>query len=370
MKRILQVVAQLKKNGTETFIMNVFRNIDREKYMFDFLTFTDSQEGFYDEIISLGSKIYSLPSRRDGFINYHRTLDKFFKSKARVYDVIHMNLGCLTSLAPLYYAKKYGIPTRIIHSHSTGCTGLHNKLFHYINKIRVSNVATHFLACSDQAREWAFRNSKAFGKCHIITNGIELNKFKFNPEIRNKVRKIFQLENSFIIGHIGTFNEIKNHSFLIDVFNELVKINPNAVLLLVGEGELFDQMKEKVSFLGLTKKIFFLGRRNDVDELLQAIDVIVMPSHFEGLPFTLIEAQAAGVPVIASSGIPSDAKASSFYHSLPLSESVHAWVKCIQSYTSFQKQEFNKDDIIHQYSVENTIQQIIVLYNGKDGNIA
>ena len=151
MTRVLQVVAALKKNGTETFIMNIFRNIDRKNFMFDFLIFSDEKEGFYNEILELGGNIYHIPSRRDSWKEYHHQLDVFFSKHATKYDAVHMHGMSLTSLAPLYYAKKHGIKKRIFHIHASNCDGLHNKILHYLNQTRISHLATHFLGCSNQA---------------------------------------------------------------------------------------------------------------------------------------------------------------------------------------------------------------------------
>lgn len=347
--------------------MNVFRNIDRNKYMFDFLVTSDKKEGFYNEIISLGGKVHFIPSRRNSFVEYHKELNRFFRDHHKEYGAVHMNVGSLTSVAPLYYAKIYGIPVRICHSHSSFCTGIHNRVMHYINRARLKSVATHYFACSESSRQWAFRYSGIYTKSQIITNGIDISKFIYNPETRKSTRDNLRLDGKFVVGHVGTFNVIKNQSFLVDVFKELLDVNPNSILMLIGEGATLLEIKNKVERLNLEDRVLFLGRRNDVAQLMQAMDVMAMPSLFEGMPFTLIEAQAAGLPIVASSNIPSDVKLSECYHSVSLDSNTSIWVRTIMRYTDYHKSRLKPTDKTYGYSIEQTILQLTNAY--KSSNI-
>ena len=160
MIKVLQITGQLARNGTETFIMNVFRNINRQKIMFDFLLFTQAIEnGYYQEAESLGAKIYRLPERKSGVVKYWRALDRFFKEHAREYDAVHFNGNSFTSVTAVYYAKKYKIPIRIVHSHNSSTRGFHNKILHKLNKLFIHKIATDYLACSDRAAIWAYGNT-------------------------------------------------------------------------------------------------------------------------------------------------------------------------------------------------------------------
>lgn len=363
MIKILQIMSNLKQNGTETFVMNVFRNIDKTKYRFDFLVISDEAVGFYKEIIALGAKVFFITPRRNGFIRYHKNLDKFFREHHNDYTVVHMHMGSLSSIAPLYYAKKYDIGTRIFHSHSSECTGMHNKLLHALNKFRIVNLATHYFACSEMARTWAYVGTKAYDKSQVITNGIELKKFRYNSEIRNRLRNELKVKDKFVIGHIGTFNEIKNHAFLIRLFKRIHTSHPESALILVGEGSLLNKSYELTKELGLEDSVLFLGRRNDVKDLLQAFDIFVMPSLFEGLPFTLIEAQASGLPIVTSTGVPIESKASESFESLDLTQDISIWVSHILTYIGFERYSPKESDPIYRFSITETITQIESAYN-------
>lgn len=367
MARVLQVVSTLKKNGTETFIMNVFRKIRKEGYDFDFLTFTEDKEGFYEEIISYKSKVFFLPPRKRNFIDYHRQLDKFFAKHAKEYDAIHIHGMSHTSIAPIVYAKKYGIPVRILHIHGSSCRRIYNKVFHHLNKYRASNYTTHNLACSDNAMKWGFSNTRKYNATKIIPNGIDLKKFKYNKDIRNKIRKELNLDdNTIAIAHVGAFNPIKNHSFIIKLFSRLLSIKHEAKLFLVGEGPLMDDIKQQCNELGISERVEFLGRRDDVPDLLQAFDIMVMPSLHEGLPFALIEAQASSLPVVASDGISDEVILTSEIELLPLDAGIDYWVNTIINMLEHRKKReeraLSENDKLKIFSIENTVNELLSIY--------
>ena len=297
--RILHVVVNMNRGGAETLIMNLYRNIDRSKIQFDFLT---CKEGVFDkEIEEMGGKIYRIPYISEvGHSGYIKELKKFFESNNS--DVIHSHLDKMSGLV-LRVAKKYKIPVRIAHSHNTRSEGSFPARLYkwYIGKLIIP-YATNYLACSESAAKWLFRNKK--DKVVILKNGIECEKFSFSLTNRNKIREELTInENNIVIGHIGRFNHQKNHEFIIDIFQELIKINHNARLILVGDGVLKEKIEKKVINLNLEKEVLFLGIQENIDELLQAFDLFVFPSFHEGLPVTLIEAQGSGLPCIISDTI-------------------------------------------------------------------
>ncbi|URT70222.1 glycosyltransferase family 1 protein [Cytobacillus firmus] len=295
--RVLHVVVNMNRGGAETLIMNLYRNIDRSKVQFDFLTCKPG--AFDDEIRKMGGKIHRIPYVSEvGHFKYMRELDQFFLGH-KYYKIVHSHMDKMSGIV-LRSAKKAGLPIRISHSHNTQSEGgLPARTYKWMaGKLIIPN-STSFFACSNYAAKWLF--NKKSGLTRILKNGIEYDKFSYSSEVRKQVRKELQLnQNNFVLGHVGRFAHQKNHSFLIDVFADFCKVNENAVLLLVGDGPLRKDIEKKVSGLHLDKKVKFLGVRSDINRILQGLDVFVFPSLHEGLPVSLIEAQGAGLPCFIS----------------------------------------------------------------------
>lgn len=361
--KILQVLSALKKNGTETFVMNVMRNIDREKFQFDFLVFDPDKTGFYEEIISGGSKVYFLPPRRESLKKYTRELDKFFKEHAAEYEAIHLHGMSLTSIAPLRSAARYGIKKRIAHIHGASCQGIHNRIFHKFNRKRIAKAATRWLACSKEALDWGFGNTPVGKEAEVMPNGIRLESFKFDPEKRDQIRKELGIGKEKVIINVGAFNRIKNQEFLIDIFSGLQARNRDLKLLLVGKGPLLDPLKEKVKSLGLEDRVIFTGHRDDVAILLQGADLMVMPSLHEGLGIVVIEAQASGLPVITSTGIPPEAKVSDLFARIDLTEDKVVWGNKIIEFLEKSKDRTLLHPDLKNYSIENTVNLLSGIYS-------
>ncbi|PGM87436.1 glycosyltransferase family 1 protein [Bacillus cereus] len=301
--RVLHVVVNMNRGGAETLIMNLYRNIDRSKVQFDFLT---CKEGVFDEeIVKLGGNIHRIPYVTDvGHRGYIKALDTFFYSHPQ-YKIVHSHMDKMSGFV-LRSAKKAGIPVRIAHSHSTSSEGgTIAKVYKWYAGASIIPCATHFLACSIAAAQWLFPDRAS--TTEIFKNGIECAKFAFSSEIREQVRKELKLhKDAFVIGHVGRFAYPKNHTFLIDIFAQLIESRPKSILLLVGDGPLRVEMEKKVEKLNLTNRVKFLGIRSDINRLLQAFDIFVFPSIYEGLPVTLIEAQGAGLPCVISDNITQD----------------------------------------------------------------
>ena len=364
MPKILHVVSSLKKNGTETFIMNIFRHINHNKFSFDFLTFSDKKEGFYDEIISLGGQIYNIPPRRKGILSYHKNLKNFFSDHSDEYDAVHLHGMSLTTIAPLYYSKKYGIKQRIMHIHGATCEGINNKILHRLNKQRISKIATHWLGCSCSALDWGYKNLACRRKGIIIKNGIDIQKFRYQQNIREQVRSSLNLKpDTLVIGHIGTFNALKNHDFLIDVFQQVHKQKKDSKLICVGEGQLMDSVRMKVNKYNLDDDVLFLGKVDNVHQLLNAFDIFVFPSLSEGLGFVALEAQANGLPGIASTGVPSDVSLSKHFLRIPLTNGKDYWGDQIIKLAEYGRNEIDNESPIFNFSIDNTIRQIEELYS-------
>jgi glycosyltransferase involved in cell wall biosynthesis len=332
--RILHVVVNMNRGGAETLIMNLYRNVDKNKVQFDFLT---CKEGVFDEEIkTMGGIVHRIPYISDvGHYKYVKTLEQFF-FRNNHYKIVHSHLDKMSGFV-LRAAKKACIPVRISHSHNTSSEGgmLARSYKWYASRFIIPN-ATNLFACSNEAAQWLFE--KKSNSTKILKNGIESNQFIFTLETRNQVRKELGIDNgSFVLGHVGRFYHQKNHSFLIDVFKEYSQKNNQAVLLLVGDGVLRPGLEKKVKDLNLSTKVKFLGIREDIHRVLQAFDTFVFPSLHEGLPVSLIEAQAAGLPCLISDTISREVDLElNLVNFLPLSDKSY-WINHLTDIASSQK---------------------------------
>lgn len=299
MIRILQSVNIMDRAGLETMLMNYYRNINRSKIQFDFLTHRSEIGAYENEIKEMGGKIYHAPRLYpQNYNNYFKYMKNFFEEHPE-YKIIHSHIDSM-SYFPLLAAKKSGVPVRIGHSHNSKI----DKDFKYPIKFLalkgMPNVANAYFACSEIAGRFMWQK-KDF---HIIHNAIDLSKFVYNEQIRKKVfDKLNLSDDTFVVGHVGRFNKVKNQLFLLDIFNEITKIRINSLLILIGKGVDELKIRKKIHELKLDQKVIVLLDRDDVNELYHALDLFIMPSLFEGLPVVGVEAQANGLPCVFSSRI-------------------------------------------------------------------
>lgn len=333
--RIAHVVGKMVNGGVEAVVMNYYRHIDRSKVQFDFIVDEDSTYIPSEEIESLGGRIYIVPPYQK-LNKYIPTLIKLFKENQ--YKIVHSHINTL-SVFPLYAAKKAGVLVRIAHNHSTAAPGEWKKnILKYTLRPFAKVYATHYAACSRYAGEWLFgKRSVERGEVTIFNNAIDLDKFKYDENVRNEVRKELGLEGKFVIGHVGRFCYQKNQEFLIDVFEEVYKQNPNAVLMLVGDGPDREKIEEKVKQCKLSNQVLFLGNRIDADRLYQAMDVFVFPSRYEGLGMVAVEAQFCGAVTLMSDRVPDDAKILDSTLSLSLTCSAKEWADNILQKSSIER---------------------------------
>ena len=336
--RIAQIMGKWLGGGVEAVIMNYYRNIDKSKIQFDFICDSDSTDIPYEEIEALGGRVILCPPYQKLF-KYVKELKRVFKKNN--YKIVHSNINTL-SVFPLYAAKKAGVPVRIAHSHSTIINNKKEWKRNFIKNIlkHFSKIyATDCLACSDMAAVTQF-GEKSFndGKVKIIYNAIELKKFEYNKSIRKSKRKEFNIkDDAIVIGHVGRFADTKNHDFLIDVFNKYHKINSNSILVLAGQGKILNEIKNKAKKLALDKYVYFIGQRNDINEIYQLFDIFMLPSLYEGLGMALIEAQISGLPCITSTVVPKITKVIENFSFLDLNESIDSWVNKIIEYTNCKR---------------------------------
>jgi len=322
-------MGKMMSGGVESVVMNYYRHIDKTRVQFDFIIDEDSTIVPHEEIKRLGGRIHKVPPYQKP-VSYHKALVKLFRENN--YRIVHSHINTL-SIFPLFAAKRAGVPVRIAHSHSTAGKGeTARNVLKYTLRPFSRIFPTHFCACSEHAGRWLFGNKLySRGNVTLVKNAIDLSKFMFDSQIREDVKTELSVKDKLVIGHVGRFMKQKNHSFLIDIFEQVHLRNPDSVLLLVGEGELEQEITEKVKRLGLDNCVKFLGVRNDVHRLLQAMDIFLLPSLYEGLGMVAIEAQAVGLKVVASNMVPKEAKITENFSYISLSQPAEKWSKNILS---------------------------------------
>ena len=321
---IAHIIGKWLGGGVESFVMNYYRNINRDKIQFHFICDRDSTNIPYEEIEMLGGRVILIPPYQKIF-NYIKELRKIFRENK--YRIVHSHLNSL-NVFPLFCAYKENVCVRIAHSHST--TNKKEWKKNIIKNVlkRFSKIfATDYFACTEYAGKWLFGDKQENIK--LVNNSINIEMFKFNDEIRNKIKKELNIEDKFVVGHVGRFVQQKNHDFLLDIFNEIYKNDKNAILLLIGEGPLEKDIKKKINDLKLNDVVYFLGIRKNVNELMQAMDVFVFPSLYEGLGMVLIEAQASGLKCVCSTEVPIEAKLTENITFLNLDDGVEKWYENI-----------------------------------------
>ena len=361
MKRILFISQYLNRGGTEAFMMNVFRGIDKCRFIIDFLLYSKQETDYSHEVEKNGGRIFRVTCRKESILAWHKELNSFFKMHAKEYHAIHFCGNSLTSIAPIYYAYKYGVPVRAVHAHSSSVKGLHNRLLHILNRKYATKISTHHLACSIEAGQWFFNNTEA----EIIKNGVETSHFAYNKSLRERIRTELNIKNTTkVIGHVGRFSAEKNHSFIIDVFSAYNQANPNSQLVLIGIGPLLKDAETKVKKLGIERNVLFLGERKNVAELMQAMDLFLMPSTFEGLPFVLVEAQCAGLPCVISDVISNDIRITRNIVYQSLTNDKNAWAQTIkQTLSNFTREDTSSLITKAGYSIESTIKHLENIYD-------
>lgn len=336
MIRVLHVVTYMGRGGLETMLMNYYRHIDRSKVQFDFLTHRQGHFEYDDEIEELGGKIYHLPKLNPFSISYRKELKRFFLSH-KEYKIIHVHQDCMSSVI-LKVAKECNVPVRIAHSHANSQDKNIKYPIKLFYKQFIPKYATELMACSKSAGDWMFEGTPY----KVVKNAIDIDVYKFDEDKYAEMRKKLGVNDSeILIGHIGRFSPAKNHKFLIEVF-DIIRHKVNAKLLLVGDGNLRQEIEKEISELGLKGNVMLAGVQTDVSIYLQAMDVFVLPSLYEGLGIVAIEAQAAGIPCVISDRIPTETIISDSVEIMSLNDKKELWADRIINLSKVQKTDTSK----------------------------
>ena len=342
--RVLFLDTVMDRGGAEAMTMNYYRNIDRSKVQFDFLVHREYKAAYEDEITALGGRIYRIcPPYPQNWFEYRSCIQAFFREHPE-YRIIHCNMMELGY--PAYKAAKAcGIPVRICHAHiAPGKERITVKsVIRSIYKKRMHKYITHKFACGKAAAKWVFGDNNIENVVYM-KNAIEAERYRYDAETEAEMRKEFHIEGKFVVGHVGRFFEQKNHPFIVEIFKSIAAKDKNAVLLLVGGGEqndtIMNQTKQAFRDAGILDRVIFTGVRSDVDRIIQAFDVFILPSLYEGFPVVMVEAQAAGLKCVISDRVPPECDITGNVEIISLDQGADFWADRILSYKdSYMKKD-------------------------------
>lgn len=332
MTKILVIITteMVPYGGLASVMMNLYRNIDKERFHVDFASTNEE----LDEVLELelnknGSKYYSLGSRKRKLLKYMNRLLRVIREG--YYDVVHINSNSATALIELWISKKYGIKKRIVHNHTSICD---HKFLHRICEPLFRRVYTDAIACSKKAGDWIFPD----GNYQILNNGIDTEKYCYSSVYREEIRKQYSIrETTVVLGHVGKIYKPKNHLFLIDIFAAYHEKNSDSKLLLVGDGVLREEIEKKTADLGLTDSVIFAGMQREPEKYLSAMDFFVFPSLWEGMPLSMIEAQASGLLCFASDTIDEGVAVTDSVIRLNITNGVQSWINALMNADSIDR---------------------------------
>lgn len=357
MNRVLCLTSGLDAGGAETFMMKLLRNMDRTQCMMDFCV-GNEKEGLYEkEAVSLGAAVHHIPLKTKNIRLFTKELQKVLNENK--YDAV-LRLGdTYIATYDLWIAKFCGVKRRAMRSCNASCSGgSMSQFLHKILRKPLTSVANIKLAPSTEAAEYTFGSGAVKqGKVHILHNAIDLSTFHYKEEERNRICNEFNLQNKTVFCHIGRFSKQKNHEFLMEVFKEIEKKDSRAILLLVGTGELQPNIVDQAKKLGLSDKIIFTGVRTDIPAILSASDVFILPSLYEGLPNTVVEAQTTGLPCIISDTITKEADITGLVEYLPLGNASVWAEKCLIASKKQRRTDTKEAFLSHQYDIETIVRE-------------
>ena len=364
MKRVLCITATVNAGGAETFLMKIYRQMDRSAYQMDFCINVPEKCFYEDEILALGGKVYRIPPKSDSVKQFRKQLLRVIRENGYQYVLrITSNAAGFMDLKIAHQAGARVCAARSSNSSDGG--SFKAFLSHKMGRFLYGKYVNLKIAPSDLAAIYTF-GKKAYknGQVHMLHNAIDLGVYQYDAEQRKKLRSEFHISDDMtVIGHVGRFMQQKNHEFLLDVFLEFTKLNKKGCLMLVGKGELEEQVRRKAESLGLMDKVIFTGVRPDVPALLSAMDVFAFPSFYEGMPNTVIEAQATGLPCVISDTITRDVNITGLVEYLPLQNAKY-WAETLLKLSKKQRADTKKAFLEHHYDIESTCHQFVELIFG------
>lgn len=356
MIKVLMIVHEMNRGGIENFIMNLYRTVDRNAVQFDFVAHTDKKCAFDDEIESLGGAIYHCPDYR--VVNHFKYVSwwKKFFNEHKEYKIIHSHLDSSANIH-LRIAKGYGLIT-IAHAHSSSEGFGIRAVVKQVLKVNFNTCCDYKFACSKEAGEWLFK--KDF---KVMNNGIDSIKYVFNPQVRENVRNSLNIsENEIVLGHIGRIDKNKNHIFILNILKKLVDLGYDAEFVSAGNGVELENLKSKAKTLGIDDRVKFLGIRNDVNEVVQAFDYFVFPSLYEGLPVSVVEAQASGLKCLLSDTITNEVDVTGNVEFMSLEKSPCEWARKIVSMLPYERRNTQQQIIDSGYDIKSTAKYLTEFY--------
>lgn len=355
-------------NGATVFEYRISEFLQNEDIYFDYLVTEQADEEEIKRYDKVGSRLYKLPiDNKHGLLVRELKINfqyyKFFRKHH--YDVVYADTENALRAIHLLMAKLAGIPVRVVHSHNTGlqtesksARRISRMLRHFF-KLSITN----YFACSDMAAEWLFPpDVYKKHRYKVLKNGIDLKKFAYNQHVRMNIRTLLGLKDEFVIGNVGRFMPQKNHAYMIEIFEEFLKIMPNAKLMLIGTGPLQDEIKANVYKKGMRDSVIFVGNVPNVNDYLQAMDLFLMPSLFEGLPITGIEAQASGLPCIFADTITKELAVTKLAYYCSLDDKPEKWIKLIEKLATIQRVDMSSEIIDAGYSISETVDYLKKFY--------
>lgn len=367
---ILQVVGAMNCGGAESMIMNLFRSIDKEKFQFHFLYYTNDKCYYDDEIKYLGGTIHRLsPFSQSNIMIIIKDLQDLMRKQS--IDVVHAHTSLSIGVV-MYAARRAGVPIRIAHSHTTVDSrkaSFFRNMYNVGMKNLIKRYSNRYLMCGKEAGKFLY-GDKYFKKAVILPNAIDLNKYDVSMDIIDKAKDSLSIsKDTLIIGQVGAFKETKNYKFTLKVARELKSRGINYKMLFAGEGELMDNCIEYAKQLDVEDNILFLGNRSDIHILMNVFDVLIMPSLYEGLPVTLIEAQATGLPSVISDNISRECDLElDLITFLSLDDSISNWVDNIVKESNKEKKDVKTIETrikTKGYSIEESVELVSEIYNGR-----
>ena len=369
--RVLRIIGNCTSGGIETIALNYYRDLNHENFAMDFLFYGDSLPRFKKELEVNGDKVINVTKYTQNLLQSITEIKDIVK--VGKYDIVHSQMNTL-NFFPLLGAYLGGARIRIAANHSTANLKYEFKksLIKYIIKPTSGLLATHYSACSEYAGKWCFgKKALKEGKIKVLHNAIDLAKFDYSEETRQLVRRQNGWNGKYVIGHGGRFTEQKNHKFVVEIFSEICKKCPNALLVLAGDGHLMDKIKDQVDRFGLTDNVQFLGVRFDMNELMQGMDIFLFPSLYEGLGNVITEAQAVGLHCVVSDAVPAEVKLTELVDFVSLGKNASEWAECVLLHNDGYLRKNRHHDLVKAgYEINSAVRDLEKYYQELAGGKA